>query len=224
MSRDEEATEVVDPKQVALKMKLDYSRGVKDHSVKSVEALSELLWMLERPGFDLPKFLKDAAECISKQFGISSVAICAKDVDGKYRYKVVLGLTEEATKGFDQFVYTREELFDSPVYPGHEISRHTKIFLTEDHPYGPGEEFTYQRPGLIGMKRRSLTESLEADYLDFFFFGPNGEPLGYIETSGTRLRKLPDGPAIVWIEHAAAIVGVGVWMGSSSPGSRDAKQ
>ncbi len=201
---------VVDPKQVALKMKLDYSRGVKDHSVRSIEALNELLWEMESPGFELGRFLKEAAEMISRQFGIASVAICTRDPDGKYRYKTVVGLSAEATTGFNDIEYTAEQLLDPKTYPSYEISRHVRLYLGEDHPYADGEESSYQRPGLIGMKRHSLTESLEADYLDFFFYDPNEGLLGYVEASGTRLRKLPDSTTIIWLELVSAVIGIAI--------------
>lgn len=195
-----------------MKMKIDYSRGFKDHAIRSAEALKELCWLLERQGSELGVFLKEAAEIISKHFGIASVAIAIRDPDGRFRYKAVVGLDPDAIKGFDNIVYTKEQLLSSSIYPSYDISEHTKLYLAEDHPYAAGEESSYQRPGLIGMKRRSLTDSLEADYLDFYFNDRDGDLLGYIETSGTRLRKLPDTATIVWLELLASIVGVGVWL------------
>jgi hypothetical protein len=155
--------------------------------------------------------VKDAAELISKLFGIESVAIGVRDpVDRLYRYKAVVGLEKQVVDGFSKLTYTKEELLNTNTYPNHEISSHTRLFLSEEHPYAEGEEFTYRRPGLIGMKRRTLTDSLEADYLDIFFHEPEGDILGFIEISGTRLRKLPDAATIKWIELISAILGVAV--------------
>ena len=193
-----------------MKMRLDYARGVKDHSIRCVENLNELCWKLESPGYDAGMFMREAAELISKLFGIASVAISVRDPDNLFRYKVVIGLDPEAIRGFDKLVYTEEYLLDATIFPNYEISKHTKLYLAEDHPYAEGEEFSYQRPGLIGMKRRALTESLEADYLDFYFRSPDGKLLGYIEASGTRLRKLPDAPTIIWIELLANVLGLGL--------------
>lgn len=202
---------VASPKEVALRMKLDYSRGVKDHTTKALEAVCDLCWKLEQPHFTADSFVRDAAELISKLFGIESVAIGVRDpVDGLYRYKAVVGLEKEVVEGFSKLAYTREQLIDSSKYPSHEISSHTMLFLSEEHPYAKGEEFTYRRPGLIGMKRRTVTDSLEADYLDIFFHEPGGDILGFIEISGTRLRKLPDVATIRWIELVGALLGVAV--------------
>jgi hypothetical protein len=206
-----EIPKVVEPRDVALRMKLDYSRGVKDQVTRDLEAACGLLWKLDKQDLDIDSFLAEAAETISKTFGIESVAIGLLDIsDRKYRYEVVYGLEKDVAEGFKSLEYTREELLDAKNYPSHDISPRTKLFLSEEHPYAEGEEFTYRRPGLIGMKRRTASDSLEADYLDFFFYSTDGGILGFIEVSGTRLRKLPDTTTIRWIELITAIVGVAV--------------
>ena len=209
MDRSEGGAAVVNPKEVALRMRLDYSRGVKDHTTRALEAVCDLCWKLEQPQFTADSFVRDVAELILKLFGIESVAIGVRDpADRLYKYKAVAGLDKESADGYSNLVYTREQLLNSSTYPSHEISSHTRLFLTEDHPYAEGEEFTYRRPGLIGMRRRTVTDSLEADYLDIFFHEPDGDILGFIEISGTRLRKLPDTSTIRWIELIGALLGV----------------
>ena len=201
----------VTPKEVAMRMTLEYSRGVKDHTTKSLEAICGLCWELEKQKIDIDAFALQCANLISKQFAIESVAIGVKDpADGRYRYKAVVGLDKDVADGFKLLSYSRAELLKESDYPSHDISHHTKLFLGEEHPYAAGEEFTYRRPGLIGMKRRALDDSLEADYLDFFFNGTDGDILGFIEISGTRLRKLPDSTTIRWIELIAGILGLAV--------------
>jgi hypothetical protein len=202
---------VVNPKEVALRMRLDYSRGVKDHSTRALEAICELCWKLEQPNVTADSFVRDAAGLISKIFGIESVAIGVWDpVDRLYKYKAVVGLEKEGADRYSNLAYTREQLLNGSTYPSHEISSHTRLYLSEEHPYTKGEEYTYRRPGLIGMKRRTLTDSLEADYLDIFFHEPHGSILGFIEISGTRLRKLPDVATIRWIELIGALLSVAV--------------
>ena len=211
MDQSSASEATVNPKDVAMKVKLDYSRGVKDHTTKALEALCELCWELEQPNVDTETFARHTAEMISKLFAIESVAVGVRDPgDRRYRYIAVVGLDKEVADGFKTLAYTREELLEPSTYPCYDVSSHTKLFLSEDHPYAEGEEFTYRRPGLIGMRRRTLTDSLEADYLDFFFNGRDGDVLGYIEVSGTRLRKLPDATTIRWIELAAGILSTAV--------------
>ena len=208
MDSSNDSQKSISPKEVALKLKLDYSRGVKDHTTRHLEEVCGLCTKLEQTHFNADAFIKDSADLILKLFGIESVAVAIKDADGLYRYKYVVDLEKEVADGFKNLEYTRAQLLEDNTYPSHEISRRTRLFLSEEHPYAKGEEFTYRRPGLIGMTRRTLSYSLEADYIDFFFYRPDGDILGFIETSGTRLRKLPDVTTIRWIELIAFLLGV----------------
>ncbi len=205
-----EATRVVSPRDVAFKMRIDYSRGFKDHTTKNLEALCGMCRRLERPGFDLNAFMKDTADLLERLFSIESIGICVRGDDGLFRYTAVVGMDEEGISEHKAIAYTESQLLDPSIYPSYEISDRTRLFLGEDHPYAAGEEHTYRRPGLIGLKRRTLTDCLEADYLDYFFHDETGHIAGYIETSGTRLKKLPDTEAIRWIELMASILGVAV--------------
>jgi len=203
------STGTIDPKDVALKMRLDYAHGVKDPSTKVLEAIERLCWKLEQSNLTNEDLMKETADLITKHFGITSVAIAARDShDGLFRYKVVVGVDQDAAEGFKKLVYTKEQVTDLSVYPSYEISSHTRLYLGEDHPYGEGEEFTYRVPSLVGLeKRKSLTDCIEADYVDFFMYGPNRYLLGWIEVSGTRMRKLPDSTTIRWLELIACILG-----------------
>lgn len=208
MDHIDKTSEVLDPKEVARKLRMDYSHGWMDHTTKTLADFTGLFWRFERSEGNQLEFLTEIADLISKEFGIASVSIAVMDpVDKMYHYRVVNGIDKEAADEFKRIAYTTAQVNDTSTYPGHEISSHTKIYLTEDHPYAPGEEFTYKRPGLIGMRRRTLGDSLEADYLDFFFYNPEGETLGWIEISGTRQMKLPDAATIRWIELIACMVG-----------------
>lgn len=193
-------------------MRIDYSRGFKDHTTKNLEAFCNMCKRLEQPSFDLNVYIHDTADLLEKLFSIESVGICVRGTDGLFRYATVVGLDDEGVKEHEAIAYTEAQLLEPSIYPSYEISDRTRLFLGEDHPYAAGEEHTYRRPGLIGLKRRTLTDCLEADYLDFFFYDETGHIEGYIETSGTRLRKLPDPEAIRWIELMATILGIAVRM------------
>jgi hypothetical protein len=218
-----EAQKVVSPRDVAFKMKIDYSRGFKDHVTKNLEALRSMCLRLEQPNIDMDAFVRDIAGMVEKLFGIESVGICIRDAtDGLYRYASVVGIDEQGVSEFNAIAYTEQQLLEPSTYPSYEISDRTRLFLGEDHPYTASEEHTYRRPGLIGLKRRTLTDCLEADYMDFFFHDTNGHIAGYIETSGTRLRKFPDPETIRWIELMAAILGIAVRMNSGNGQSNKA--
>ncbi len=209
MDRNDEAPQFVSAKDVVMKMKLDYSRGVKDQTTKGLEAVCRLCWEFERPRLDPEGFMREVADMVLRLFSIESVGIGTRDpADNLYKYRVIAGLDKEIEDGYKKLRYTKEQLLAPSTYPSYEISRHTRLFLAEDHPYAEGEEFTYRRPGMLGMKRRTVTDSLEADYLDFLFYDANGEVLGFIETSGTRMKRLPDAATIKWIELIAGILGI----------------
>lgn len=209
MPAEETLTEVVDPKDVAFKMKTEYSRGVKDNIEKVLEAVTDLCRRFEQSSADINPTLKDLAELVSKRFGIASVAIAIRDPSDKlFRYEALVGVGDDAEREFKKLAYTEAQVIDENTYKSYAISDLTRLYLDEDHPYAPGEEFSYSRPGLLNMKRRSLTDSLEADYLDVYFRGKNRELLGWIELSGTRLRKLPDIGTIRWVELLACFLGV----------------
>jgi hypothetical protein len=208
MDQTEEMKVIVTPLEVAQKLKTDYSHGLMDHTSKVLEEVCELGWRLERSEIQTQDFLNEIADLISRRFGITSVSIAVYDPLTKlYHYKVVNGLDKEVIGSYLSIAYTKAQVNDNSTYPCHEISSHTKIYLAEEHPYAPGEEFSYRRPGMIGMKRRALTDSLEADYVDCYFYGRDKEILGWIEASGTRLRKLPDAASIRWMELIALMVG-----------------
>ncbi len=204
---------VVPPSEVAMKMKLDYTHGLRDHTSKLLESLLAMTAKLEKPGFDLRAILQEAAETISRQLSISSVAIGLwNPAIQRYKYETVVGLNPESVKGFMALSYTKDELIDPKTYPHHDISRMTKAFLGEEHPYAANEEFSYNKPILLGMNRYSVDESLEADYLCVFFHGPGDEILGWMDISGTRGKKLPDSTTIRWIELIAQMLGLAVRM------------
>ena len=208
MFKKEEILPVVEAGDVARKLKLDYARGVKDQHEKAVEGTNELWERILQPDVEIKTLAKDACEFICKRFSIASTAIALRSsADFKYRYEAVAGLSDEIVAGFMKLSYTRDELLNSSTYKSHEVSKYSRIFLGEEHPYAAGEEFSYSHPGLMGMKRRSLTDSLEADYIDTFILDAAGEIAGYIEISGTRLRKIPDTTTIKWVELIAFMFG-----------------
>jgi len=194
-----------------MKMKLDYTHGLRDPTSKMLEAVLTMASKLEKPSFDLHAILQESAEMISRNLAIQSVAIGLWNTSlRKYKYEVVVGLNPEAVKGFMALSYDRNELLDPKTYPSHDVSRLTKVFLGEEHPYAANEEFSYNKPILLGMNRYSVDESLEADYLCVFFKGPGDEILGWMDISGTRTKRLPDSTTIRWIELVAEILGFAI--------------
>jgi len=211
MTTNDRMAKVVGPEEVARRLKLDYSRGVKDQTEKMLEELIDAWSQVDRADVPLKSILTQCADIISKRLGIATVGIALRSPsDGIYRYETVVGVSEQVLAEYRKFSYTREQVTDESTYRSHEISKYSKIFLGEDHPYAVGEESSYERPGLLDMKRRSATDSLEADYIDTFFYDSKGEIIGWIEMSGTRTKRIPDATCVKWTELIAFMISTAV--------------
>lgn len=205
----------VDYRDIPKKMKFDYEHAVRDHSGRTLAAVQALMQQIESPQPDVRKLMLDALNLISRQFGIMDVAIGLKGPDGLFRYNTLVGLREDAVAERKKIAYKKEEFYDAGPYKGYWISKYTKLYLSEDHPYVDSETGTYNRPILLKeSKRRLSTEALEGDYLDMHIFDTNNELIGWIEISGTRTGQLPDASAIRWIELMGCIIGIALRMPS----------
>lgn len=211
MMRKNEPLPTVSSADVARKLVLDYARGIKDQNEKAIEGMNELLQRVLQPDADMKTIANAACDLIGRRFGIAGTSVAFRDPnDLKFRYEAFAGLSESVVEGMKKLCYTKEQLLDPSVYKSYELSRYSRIFLGEDHPYAEGEEFSYSHPGLIGMRRRALSDSLEADYIDTFMFDTSGETIGYIEISGTRLMKLPDTVTIKSVELIALMLSAAI--------------
>jgi len=199
----------VDYKDIPKKLKLDYERGVREQSGRTLAAVQALMQQIESPQPDVRKLMLDASNLISRQFGISNVAVGRKGPDGLFRYDILVGFREDAVAERKRIAYRKEEFYDAGPYKGYWISRYTKLYLSEDHPYADFESAAYNRPILLkDSKRRSPNESLEGDYIDVYIFDANNELTGWIETSGTRIGQMPDATSIRWMELVGCIIGI----------------
>ncbi|MBN1677724.1 MAG: hypothetical protein JW880_04225 [Candidatus Thermoplasmatota archaeon] len=71
-----------------------------------------------------------------------------------------------------------------------------------------GEKLTFGHPGLLGMKRKDATSSLEGDYIDTGIYDGRDNLIGWIEISGTSHGKMPSANTIRWIEVIATVLGL----------------
>lgn len=198
----------IDHNDIARKMKLDYLHGSRDKNERALEGILSLLSHFQKPQMDLNALLLDAANIIQKQLGIANVGIGLKNAsDGLFRYQVLVGFRQETEAIEKKLAYTEKQFSDDTEYKGTMISKISKLYLAEDLPYKEGEIESYDRSALLGMRRLSPSDSLEADYIDIWIQGVNGKLLGWIEISGTRTAKLPDVLTIRQIEVIASIIG-----------------
>jgi len=133
-----------------------------------------------------------------------------KKWDGLYRYEVMVGARADAEKAFRRIAYTADDFRENSKYKGTSLSKYSKLFLAEDSPYADGEKDSYSRPILLGMKRGSMTESLEGDYLDVHIYGMEDDLVGWIELSGTKTGNIPDVTTIRWVELISKIIGTAI--------------
>jgi len=199
----------IDYRDIPRKIKLDYEHIVTDQSGRTLAAVQALMQQIESPQPDVRKLMLDASNLISRQFGISNVSVGLRGSDGLFRYDIMVGLREDAVAERKKIAYKKEEFYDAGPYKGYWISRYTKLYMSEDHPYADSDTGAYNRPILLkDSKRRSPNEALEADYIDVYIFDANNELIGWIETSGTRTGQLPDATAIRWMELMGCIIGI----------------
>jgi len=200
-----------DHAQIPGKMKLDYLHATTDPTQKRLEGLQGLLAHMRTPGTKLDDLLQEAAAFISRQFGIDGVAIGLKDPkDGLYRYRAMAGFREDAMESLKRIAYRKEQFYADSHFVGTDISKLSRIYLAEDNVLTNDEEKTFNRPGLLAMKRRTVTDSLEGDYIDTKILGHLDDLVGWIEISGTRTMKLPDAVTIRWVETVASIIGTAI--------------
>lgn len=198
----------VDHNKIKWKMRLDYSHAAADRTHKVLEGIQGLVGQLNKPNVNQHDFLQMTADLIAKLFRLRSVTIGLRSPDGLYRYEVMSGKRSEAWTFEKSLTYKERDFIDSEIYKGEMISKMTKIFLAEDSPYPESEKEAFNRPFVLGIKRRNLEDWIEGDYLNVFIKSSAGTFIGWIELTGTMDGKLPDIPTIKWLELIATIIGV----------------
>ncbi len=201
------AVESVNHRTIPDKLKFDYSHSAVEPVQKSQEGIQSLLAHFRKPKIDIDTLLLEAANLISRQYGIADVAIGLRDPkDGLYRYRAMAGFRDQAIEAHKAIAYTKEQFSDGCEFDGRDISRYSRIYLEEDNVLSEEERKAYNRPGLFARRRLNVTQSLEGDYIDVKILGIGEELLGWIEISGTRTMKLPDITTIRWVEVMASII------------------
>ena len=199
--------ELTDYRTIPNKMRLEYAHAVTDPLSRVLDGVRNLLGALHKSNVNVDGLLQDAADLISRQLGIENVAIGLRDPrDGLYRYRAMVGFREDAIEAHKQTAYRREQFFEDSEFIGHDISKLTRLYLTEDNVLSEQEVKAFNRPGLLGAKRCTASDSLEGDYIDVKILGVKDELLGWIEISGTRTMKLPDATVLKWVEAIASII------------------
>lgn len=199
---------------IARKMKMSYQHGTREADQRTLEILLKLMETCRRTSFDSTELLTEAANIIHDQFRLRWVAIGLKNPkDGLFRYVSLVGFRDDAVTSRRKQTFTIEDFMADAKYKGRAISDYSKMYFEEDKPYTDGAESTFNRPALLKSRRRAADDALEADYLDVHIYGRERNLLGWIETSGTIMGKLPDVMTIKSIEVIASIIGTALMRG-----------
>ena len=151
--------------------------------------------------------LKEVVSTIHRLFDFQFVAISLKDRDGIFRYKIQLGLSQEAERKYFDLGYSPSDPLKESTFPSTAVSDLTRFYMQENEPYKEDEIGTYARPTLLTQKRMTADEMAEGDYIDVDIPGWRKEIIGFIELGMTRSRKLPPKGTIKWIELIATMIG-----------------
>ena len=184
-----------------------YSSRLVTEDEHLIGALIDLMQRARSPIHSATTMIPEIAKLIHRYFEFREVAIALRDKkDGLYRYKVCIGFRDDAENARYKLAYTLFDLTDMKTFPGILVRKKTFFHLMENKPFREGEEETYNRPSLLGMERKNQDEMIEGDYIDSYFYGPNKDPLGWIELSGPRNSKFPSRRTVNWIELTAKII------------------
>jgi len=195
--------------QIVHKLKMDYSVGSVDPSMKVAERILRLFEEMQGKRMSVRYILDEAGKIINQYLKIREVIIGLKSPkDGKYRYEVFIGMRKNSEVAFKKLEYNYDDFLENEKWKHYKISKFTEIFFAEDEPFVPGEEAVYNRPMLLNLKRDSVDQSVEGDYIESFMIGLDNEMVGWIEISGTKDNKLPSASTIKWIELIAQILAV----------------
>lgn len=201
----------VDPEAVKRKLWIDYQYSGNEKPNDFMASVQGLVSSLTESSSTIRKLVQDVVRLIHDKMWIKEVTLGLKDpADGLYRYEAMAGLREGTWQAHKSIAYTFEQFNDPKLYRAKQISRYTRLYLSEDNPYGEGEVETYNKPVMLQMRRKALDDSIEGDYVDIGILGERDELVGWIEISGTMTGKLPDVTTIRVIELIASVVGLAV--------------
>lgn len=195
-------------KQTENRLRQMYSFVAKNDTEEVIIAITNLIDRYSTGMIQFKTLLEELSRTIHRVFHFQYVCLAMKDLDGKFRYKTVIGPAQEGIKAMLQIAYTPSELFNENTYPSTAISEITRFYMSESVPYTPDEVTTYARPAMLNKERSAPDDMLEADYIDIYAKNARNEILGYIELGTTRDGKLPDKRIIMWIESIARIYSI----------------
>jgi len=203
-------------KEIPRRMSFEYAHVPIDSDAKILHGIIQMCESFTEQKINIDDFLSKVTDFIYRNLGIADVTIGLRNPkDGLYRYNASAGVRESTVAFKKTLAYKKEDFFGAPPYTRYQISKYTYLYLVEDTPYTEAEMEAYNWPSLITIKRTSLTQALEGDYLNIHLIGPGDDMFGWIDISGTKQRTFPDIKVIKWIELIGRIVTATILMQES---------
>lgn len=199
----------IDSETVKRRLRFDYVRVKNEPGSRAVDGITSLMAHFHKPQMDIVHVIQEASDIIQRQFKLKWVMIGIKGKnDGLFRYTVMTSMRPDVWERQKKRIYRLEDFEAScDTYKFGEISDLTRVYLQEENPlYSEDEKKLVQRPALLGSKRMSSSETLEADFIDTLIYGPGRNLLGWIEYSGTVANEFPQSVVIRQIEGYAAVL------------------
>jgi len=200
--------EFVDPESVKRRLRFDYMKAKNDPAFQAADSFELLLSYFHKPVMPKNELIQEVANHLQKHYRLRWVMIGLRGDDGLYRYIVHAGMRPDPWESQKVRVYKLSD-FDLEVdgkYKAGEVSKLTRVYLSEDNPLGAQDVTVLNRPVLMGSKRMFQDETLEADFLNALVMGPNGTLIGWIEYSSTTAGKFPSPMVMRSIEVVASIL------------------
>jgi hypothetical protein len=200
--------EFVDPESVKRRLKFDYLKAKNDPAFQASDSFLFLLSYFHKPVMPKNDLVQEVANHLQKQYRLRWVMIGLRGDDGNYRYTVHSGMRQDAWDSQRVRVYKLSD-FDIEVsgkYKAGEISKLTRVYLSEDNPLGAQDVSVLNRPVLMGSRRMFQDETLEADFINALIMGPDDSLLGWIEYSSTTAGRFPVPMVMRSMEVVASIL------------------
>jgi hypothetical protein len=191
--------------QAKWKLKFEYTEASNSAFHKGLDAVFATCALANNPATNLGGFLQGTTDLIARTFKLRFVTIGLRGNDGLYRYLYHQGAANEAWTFLKAKSYVESDFFTSQNWNGDLIGKLTKIYFVEDDPWI--EKDSFNRPAIVGIKRRSPEEWVEGDYIDTHIRGANGALLGWIEILGVMDGKIPDVHTLKFLEIISGITG-----------------
>jgi len=193
---------------LAIAFKKRYSGIPENQNERLLDIIIKTLSTIYDPRQTTDASLNEVAVLIHRMMNFKQIAIALKDrKDGLFRYRFFMGYRQDSVNAFKKLAYSISDITDKKKFPRVEINRNVHFFPGEFKPYQPGEEDTFCFPSQMDKARKSLDDSIEGDYFEFYLYSNSDELCGFLEASRPSDGKLPSKQTIKWIELLVTALG-----------------